>query len=145
MSAVVLEVDSALVDPALVGRDLGVWHMVPWWVTMPVAIAVGVALVWYFIRLGASDVPRGRRWLRRISVVFAVAALVPLVRGLTFVHPHEDRVGFAVAWSMVLLTLVVCLILALVDVIVTMRGGVREYRELRRETLGGRRGERGDG
>jgi len=54
-------------------------------------------------------------------------------------------VGFAVAWSMVLLTLVVCLILALVDVIVTMRGGVREYRELRRETLGGRRGERGDG
>jgi hypothetical protein len=133
------------IDPALAGRDLGAWQMVPWWVTVPSACALGAALVWYFIRLGSPDVPRGRRWLRRVSVVFALAALVPLVRGLTFAHPHEDRVGFAVAWSVVLLMLVACLLLALVDVIVTMRGGVREYRELRRETLGGKRGERADG
>lgn len=129
----------AVIDPALEGRELGPWTMVPWWVTVPVACALAIALVWYFVRLGEADVPRERRWIRRVSIVCALAALIPLVRGLTFVHPHEDRAGFAVAWAFVLLAVVACLVLAVVDVMLTTRRGVREYRELRRETLGGKR------
>ena len=129
----------ASIDPALEGRELGPWMMVPWWITVPVAGALAVALIWYFGRLGRADVPRERRWIRRASIVFALAALIPLVRGLTFVHPHEDRAGFAVAWAFVLLAVVACLVLAVVDVLLTTRRGVHEYRELRRETLGGRR------
>ncbi len=129
----------AAIDPALEGRALGPWMMISAWITLPVAIAVAGVLVWYFARLGRADVPRGRRWLRRSSIVCALAALGPLVRALTFVHPHEDRVGFAVAWSMVLLALVACLVLAVIDVILVTRSGVRDYRELRRETMGGKR------
>ena len=131
--------EALAIDPALAGRDLGPWFMVPWWVSVPIALAAGTLLVWYFIRLGKSDVPWGRRWLRRGSVVLALAGLIPLVRGLTFVHPHEDRVGFAVAWSSVLFVMLACLVIAIVDVILVARGGVREYRALRRDTFGGRR------
>jgi hypothetical protein len=131
--------DARAIDPALVGRELGPWFMVPWWVSVPIAVVAGALLVWYFVRLGKSDVPWGRRWLRRASVVLAIAGLVPLVRGLTFAHPHEDRVGFAVAWSSVLLVMLACLVVAIVDVILVARGGVREYRALRRDTFGGRR------
>lgn len=134
----------AEIDPALVGRELGPWLMVPWWISLPAGALVAGALVWYFVRLGRADVPRGRRWLRRGSVVVALAALAPLVRGLTFVHPHEDRVGFAVAWSLVLLAVVACLLLAIIDVILVTRTSVREYRVLRRETLGGKRDGAGD-
>jgi hypothetical protein len=130
---------SRAIDPALAGRELGPWFMVPWWVSVPIALAAGALLVWYFVRLGKSDVPWGRRWLRRASVALAIAGLIPLVRGLTFVHPHEDRVGFAVAWSSVLFVMLACLVLALVDVILVARGGLREYRMLRRDTFGGRR------
>jgi hypothetical protein len=132
-------------DPALVGRELGPWMMVPWWVTVPPALVVGATLVWYFVRLGRAEVPRERRWIRRASIVFAGASIAPLVRGLTFVHPHEDRVGFAVAWSAVLFTLMPCLLLALVDVFLTTRRGLREFQELRRETLVRRPEERSNG
>lgn len=147
--------EPSTIDPALAGRELGPWFMVPWWISVPVAVLLAVALVWYFLRLGRADVPRGRRWLRRASAVVALVGLGPLVRALTFAHPHEDRVAFAVAWSSVLFVLVVCLLLAVVDVFLVTRSGVREYRALRRQTLGGkgaaggagedRGGERADG
>lgn len=132
--------DAVATDAALVGRDLGPWFMVPWWVSIPVALVLAGVLVWYFVRLGRPDVPRGRRWLRRSSVVLAVAGLAPLVRALTFAHPHEDRLAFAVAWSTVLFVIVACLVLAVIDVILVTRGGMREYRTLRRDTFGGKRG-----
>jgi hypothetical protein len=132
-------VEPVQVDPALAGRELGPWFMVPWWVSVPAAVAVGALLVWYFVRLGRADVPRGRRLVRRSSVVLALLAIIPLVRALTFAHPHEDRVAFAVAWSSVLLVIVLCFVLAIVDVILVAHGGVRELRAMRRAAFGGRR------
>jgi hypothetical protein len=81
--------------------------------------------------------PPDRRGAVRHQI--ALAGLAPLVRALTFAHPHEDRLAFAVAWSTVLFVIVACLFLAVIDVIIVTRGGMREYRALRRETLGGRR------
>jgi hypothetical protein len=132
--------EPAAIDPALAGRDLGPWFMMPWWISIPAALVIAGLLVWYFVRLGRPDVPRGRRWLRRISVVLAIAGLAPLVRALTFAHPHEDRLAFAVSWSTVLFVIVACLVLAVIDVILVTRGGMREYRALRRDTFGGKRG-----
>ncbi|MFM1823308.1 MAG: hypothetical protein RI967_1574 [Planctomycetota bacterium] len=137
-SAAESSADSVAVDPALAGRELGPWTMVPAALSVPVAIVVGAVLVWYFVRLGRPEVPRARRLVRRMSIVCALAGLPALVRGLTFVHPHEDRAGWALAWSVTLLALVAWATLAVVDVILTLREGWREYRALRRETLGGR-------
>ena len=136
--------EPASIDPALAGRELGPWFMVPWWVSVPVAVTLAVVLIWYFIRLGRSDVPRGRRWLRRASVVLALVGLGPLVRALTFAHPHEDRVAFAVAWSSVLFVLIACLILAVIDVFLVTRSAVHEYRAMRRQTFGGKGAANGD-
>lgn len=138
MTAVDSAVDSA-VDPALEGRELGPWFMVPWWISLPAAGVIGAIAVWYFLRLGRAEVPRERRWIRRISLVLVIASLFPLVRALTFAHPHEDRSAFAVAWASVLMLVLASLVLAVVDVILTARRGLYEFRELRRETLGGKR------
>lgn len=125
------------------GRELGPWFMVPPWASISVAAVALALLAWYFVRLGRSEVPAGRRRLRRASVVLLTLGLAPLVRALSFVHPHEDRIGFAVAWSSVLFVVIAALVLAVVDVVLVTRGGLREYREIRRDTFGGKRG--GDG
>jgi hypothetical protein len=138
-------VEPARVDPALAGRELGPWTMVPAAVTVPVAIVLAALLAWYFARLGRAEVPRGRRRLRRASIACALVALVPLVRALTFVHPHEDRVGWAVSWSIVLFALAGWATLAVVDFVLVARSGLREYDALRRETFGAPRDGRGGG
>jgi hypothetical protein len=141
----VLAMNEGTIDPALAGRDLGPWHMIPAAVSVPIACVLAIALLWYFARLGRSDVPVLQRRVRRTGIVFALAALVPLVRALTFVHPHEDRVAWATAWSVALLALVLWFLLAIVDVILVLRGGIREYSELKREVFGGGKSAPGDG
>ena len=125
------------VDPALAGRELGPWHMVPWAASAPVAGAALAVLAWYFIRLGRPDVPRERRVVRRLSVAFASATVVALVVGMRVIHPHENRRGFALAWIAVPLASLACLLLALLDVMLTTRRGLAEFRALRREAFGG--------
>jgi len=127
------------------GRELGPWHMVPWFVSVPVAMVVIAALAWYFMRLGRPEVPRSRRMLRRLSIAFVASATASLVIGLTFIHPHENRVGFALAWLAVSVSVIACAVLAAVDVVVTTRQGLHEFRELKKETFGGgRRGASGE-
>lgn len=123
------------IDPALAGRDLGSWTMVPPLVAVPAAIALAAVLLWYFRRLGRKDVPAARRRLRRASIVFALVGIAPLVRVLSFVHPHADRVGWALMWSAVLLALLGWALLAVIDLIVVARSGMREYAALEREFL----------
>ncbi|MHC4775693.1 MAG: hypothetical protein ACYTBR_10570, partial [Planctomycetota bacterium] len=53
--------------------------------TVPVAVAVAVFSLWYWKRLGAADVPRSRRWIRRASMVVILIALPILVRAVSFV------------------------------------------------------------
>ena len=126
------------VDPALVGRELGPWTMLSPWVTVPSAVAIAGILVWYFAALSRRGLPRSVRRVRRIGIAFALAALVPLVRATSFVHPHEDRMGWAVAWGLVVVALAPAAFLAVVDAVLVTRAGVRDLRALRRETLGGR-------
>jgi hypothetical protein len=140
----VLAMNEGTIDPALAGRDLGPWHMIPAVVSVPLAMVLALALLWYFARLGRNDVPVLQRRVRRTGIVFALAAVVPLVRALTFVHPHEDRVGWATAWSIALLALLFWFLLAIVDVIIVLRGGLREYGELKREVFGGGKSATGD-
>ena len=127
------------IDPALVGRELGTWLQVPQWMSVSLAVLLAGVLCWYFARLGRPDVSRARRWMRRASVLCALAALPPLVRGLSFVHPHEDRVGFAIAWTIALLFLLAWFALALIDFLLVLREGIGEYRALRDETIGNQR------
>lgn len=126
------------IDPALVGRDLGPWTMVSPWLTVPVATIVAGFLIWYFAALGRRGLPPPVRRVRRLGIAFALAGLVPLVRGLSFAHPHEDRVGWAVSWGLVVLALAPAALLALVDAALVARFGVRDLRALRRESLGGK-------
>lgn len=132
----------AEVDPALRGRELGSWFVLPAWFSVPFAILLAGVLCWYFVRLGHPHVPRAIRWVRRIGIVCALAAIGPLLRAVTFVHPHEERVEWATAWSLAILALFAWFMLAILDVILVLRGGLREYSDLRREVFGGHRGSR---
>jgi len=130
----------ALVDPALAGRELGPWTMISAVISVPVALILAAALIWYFVRLGRGDIAPILRRVRRVGIVFALVSIVPLVCALTFVHPHEDRAGWATAWAVAFLALLGWFLLALVDVAIVLRGGARDYRELRREVFGKPRG-----
>ncbi|MFM7261983.1 MAG: hypothetical protein ACKO3W_15445 [bacterium] len=126
----------ASIDPALEGKELGPWMMVPAVVSVPLAATLAAVLIWYFVRLGRGDVAPLLRRIRRLGIAFALASLVPFVRALTFVHPHEDRAGWATAWAVAFLALLGWFLLAVVDVVIVLRGGARDYRELRREVFG---------
>jgi hypothetical protein len=145
----------AMVDPALEagelggrelggrelgGRELGPWTMIPAVWSVPAGILVAAVLVWYFVRLGRGDVAPMVRRVRRIGIAFALASIIPFVRALTFVHPHEDRAGWAAAWAVAFLALLGWFLLAIVDVVLVVRGGARDYRELRQEVFGRARG-----
>ncbi len=124
------------IDADLVGLTLGPWTMIAWWISVPCALAVAAVLAWYFRRLASANVPQKCRVLRRVGVCCAGAALVPLVIALTVAHPHEHRVAWAFAWTLALLSLFAWFVLAVVDAIIVARGGVHEYRALRRDSSG---------
>lgn len=138
--AVLAMVDPALEAGELGGRELGPWTMIPAVWSVPAGILVAAVLVWYFVRLGRGDVAPMVRRVRRIGIAFALASIIPFVRALTFVHPHEDRAGWAAAWAVAFLALLGWFLLAIVDVVLVVRGGARDYRELRQEVFGRARG-----
>lgn len=120
------------------------WLMVPIAAALPVALVIIAVLAAYFVRLGRDDVPRERRIVRRLSVATAITAVAGLFFGLAWFDPHQDRRGFALAWIAVAVAVASCLLLAFLDVLVTARRGLLDFRQLRKETLGGDRG-RSDG
>jgi hypothetical protein len=58
-----------------------------------------------------------------------------MVVALTFVHPHSNRVGWALAWTLASIALFVWFVCALVDIVLLTRNGWQEYRALQCESI----------
>ena len=96
--------------------------------TMPLAVAVAVAILWYWKHLGAADVPEIRRRIRRVSMVVMLVGLPILVRAISFVDYKTQQVQYVVCWLLVLLGLAIILLAAAIDVFDTLRLSRQERR-----------------
>ena len=96
--------------------------------TMPLAAAVAVLILWYWKRLGAADVPESRRRIRRASMVVMLVGLPILVRAVSFVDYTTQQVQYVVCWLLVLLGLALILLAAAIDVFDTLRLSRQERR-----------------
>ncbi|MBT8486581.1 MAG: hypothetical protein HKO59_08125 [Phycisphaerales bacterium] len=100
-------------------------------ISVPVAIAAAVTLMWYWWRLGRPTVPAPRRRLRRVSLVLMIIALPTLVRGLSFVDPAIHKKAYVLSWTFVLVMVGLIFVTALLDAFVSMHLHRRAYeREL---------------
>ena len=100
--------------------------------TIPAAIAAAVMLLWYWIRLGCAGVPRSRRFVRRMSLVVMLLSLPNFVRALSYLDPSIHKQQYVIAWSIAMLFVFLFLLVACVDIVVTMRIHRRQYeREVR--------------
>jgi len=89
--------------------------------TIPAAIAVGAALIWYWIKLGAPHIPASRRRIRRVSLVLILFSLPMFVRALSVIDPDLDPKEYVATWTMALLMVAIVMVIAGVDVMNNLR------------------------
>lgn len=89
--------------------------------TIPIAVVISAALVWYWVRLGRSDVPVSRRKIRRFSLVIMLLSLPMFVRALSFVDPAVDKRPYVLAWTACTFMVLVVLATALLDAVNSLR------------------------
>jgi undecaprenyl pyrophosphate phosphatase UppP len=97
--------------------------------TVPIAVAAAVLILWYWKRLGAADVPQSRRRIRRASMVVMLAWLPTLVVALSFVDYTTQQARYIISWLLVLLGLGLILLAAAIDVFDTLRLSRLERRQ----------------
>jgi uncharacterized membrane protein YbhN (UPF0104 family) len=99
-------------------------------IVVPVAIAAGVVLLWYWRRLGAPSIAASRRWIRRASLAALLGVLPLLAAGLSFVDADRDGPTYVLVWAGALTLLAVVIALAVVDMMNTARLARRERHDL---------------
>lgn len=107
-------------------------HMAPW---LAVSIAGGLVAVmaWYWPRLGRPEIPAARRRVRRTSLLFSLAGLVAATLGFGIIDPDARRVPYAMTWAAAAMAILVVVLLALVDAVVSLRIHRRAMEAMRRE------------
>ena len=91
-------------------------HLAPV-VTVPLAIALGAWLIWHWWALGRQSVPPSRRMIRRIAAGLMLITLPMLVRATSFVDPDVEKRAYLLAWSAVMVMIVLVSITALIDAV----------------------------
>ena len=92
----------------------------PWW-TIPAAILLVAIGAWYWRRLGRGSVPRVRRRIRRASLAVVAFGLVMIVIGASLLDPADQSYAYLLSWAAVLVAVVMMVLLAALDALVTVR------------------------
>ncbi len=79
--------------------------LLPGTFTVPIAVVLAVAILWYWIALNKPDVPPSRRRIRRASTIVLLISLPVFVRALSFINQQVSPSQYVITWSMVLLLL----------------------------------------
>lgn len=92
----------------------------PWVFTVPIAVLIAIAIIWYWLVLGKPDVPASRKRIRQTSLIVMLVSLPVLVRALSFVSHQANSSQFVIVWSMLLVLLLLLVITAIADAINTI-------------------------
>jgi hypothetical protein len=112
--------------------NLAAIHVTPT-VTIPVAVALAVAMIVYLRRLAAADVPRWRRALRQSSMVLGLLMLPLLVEGFSLSDPDVTPRPYALVWLASGFLLFVIVLLTAIDMRLSWSMHQRELAQLRAE------------
>ena len=107
-------------------------HVTPT-VTIPVAVALAVAMIAYLRRLAAADVPRWRRALRQSSMVLGLLMLPLLVEGFSLIDPDVTPRPYALVWLASGFLLFVIVLLTAIDMRLSWSMHQRELAQLQAE------------
>ena len=101
---------------------------IPPYVSVVALGAATVAVVWYWRRLGAEDVPLSRRWIRRVSTGLMLVAFALMVRAMSFLDPQIEahKLDYAHTWIVALLVVGLVGVSAVVDLVNTVRLVLRQ-------------------
>ncbi|MDZ4830593.1 MAG: hypothetical protein SGJ09_10405 [Phycisphaerae bacterium] len=97
-----------------------------------VGAALLLAIAWYWPQLGAPGVPTARRRLRRASLVVASIGVCSATIGFGLVDPDQTPIPYAIAWGVGGVALLVMMIAAIVDALLSLRLHMNESRAMRR-------------
>ncbi len=104
--------------------------------TVPMAVAMGVWVMWYWQHLSRDEVPESRRRIRRASIIVMLAALPLFVRALSFVDSHADPRAYVIAWLLVVFAVGAVMVVAGLDVVNNLRIHRREIADSARDVEG---------
>lgn len=110
--------------------NLAAVHIPPVY-SIPPAILVAAAVVWYWLRLGRADVPVSRRRIRRTSLAIMFVSLPVFVAALSVIDWNVRGSAYVITWSVALL----CLLLIIVTAIMDALNNVRLLRAMQQEEL----------
>jgi hypothetical protein len=99
-------------------------HVAPLY-TVPEALLLAAAVLWYWWRLGRRDVPVSRRRIRRASLSLVLVTIPVFVGALSFVDPQQRASTYIVLWSVGML----CVLLIMVTAVVDALNNIRLHRE----------------
>lgn len=94
--------------------------MLPATATIPVAIAIGLILLWYWMHLGSEHFPSSRRRIRRASVVLMVISLPIFVRAISLNHTRQPT-EFVIWWTLAAFLVFLVVVTAGLDVLNSMK------------------------
>ena len=86
---------------------------------MPAAAAAWI--LWYWVRLGRSDVPPSRRKLRRISLMLMLVLLPMLIGGLSIVDRQAEPNRYVMVWVLAMLVILMITATAGLDAMNSLR------------------------
>lgn len=89
--------------------------------SLPPAVLVALGCLWYLARLLRPGIPGARRWVRAVSMAIVIAVVVQLVLGLSVYEKHVQQLEFVMAWTGAVICLMLLVVVALVDGVVSLR------------------------
>ncbi|TVQ52063.1 MAG: hypothetical protein EA377_11095 [Phycisphaerales bacterium] len=95
--------------------------LVPPAITVPITIVIALALMWYWMRLGRPEVPNTRRTIRRFTILIALITLPIVLNALSIINPQTSPRQFMIAWTVVVLLMIVLMLIAIVDMMNNFR------------------------
>lgn len=95
--------------------------LVPPIITVPITIVLALALMWYWARLGRPEVPNTRRTIRRFTILITLITLPIVVNALSIINPQSSPRQFMIAWTVVVLLMIVLMLVAVVDMMNNFR------------------------
>jgi hypothetical protein len=105
----------------------------PAWFAVGFAGVIIFAMAWYWPRLGRPEIPPERRRVRRLSLLFGLVGLCAATIGFGIVDPDARPVPYAMTWFAASVALLIVVLLAVLDAILSMRLHRRAISAMRNE------------
>jgi drug/metabolite transporter (DMT)-like permease len=121
------------VNQALNGSLLAATHMSPL-LTLAFSTVLLFGMAWYWPRLGQPGIPPQRRRVRRASLLFCLVGVIAATLGFGIIDPDARPVPYAFAWLAAATAILVVILLAALDALLSVRLHHRAVSDARRQS-----------